>query len=351
MRTRRCIKDTSGLIVHEAGGVETPCQTQDDYYTANDRFFVCSRHTPEVDVSRYRLVIEGDGVGNPLELTYDDLQSMQQQILPVYLECAGNHRSMFETVLGETLDKRPELIELRWGLGAVGMAEWRRVRLRDVLALAEIKPQAVHVCPIGLDVEAEEGGGKVPMPLDKAMHCDTLLALEMNREPLPPDHGFPVRVIAPGWVGTYSIKWVGTIRVTTERQWVERNTTSYVMMGSEWPPEDYAPADGAPVTQQTLKSSLALAWPARLSRGPQTIHGFARSPDAEITRVEWSENRGESWCDAKLVEPIQRYAWVRFELEWDAPRGDQILMTRATDAAGRTSQKLCLLIPVDTCSI
>ena len=111
------------------------------------------------------------------------------------------------------------------------------------------------------------------------------------------------------------------------------------MMGSEWPAEDYAPADGAPVTQQTLKSSLALAWPARLSRGLQTIHGFARSPDAEITRVEWSANRGESWCNAKLVEPIQRYAWVRFELEWDAPRGKQTLMTRATDAAGRTQPK------------
>ena len=86
---------------------------------------------------------------------------------------------------------------MRWGLGAVGMAEWRGVRLRDVLALAEIKPQAVHVCPIGLDVETDEGGGKVPMPLDKAMDCDTLLALEMNREPLPPDHGFPVRVLHP----------------------------------------------------------------------------------------------------------------------------------------------------------
>ena len=86
-------------------------------------------------------------------------------------------------------------------------------------------------------------------------------------------------------------------------------------------------AAGAQVTQQNVKSSLALAWRARLSRGLQTIHGFAHSPNAEITRVEWSANRGESWCDAKLIEPIQRYGWVRFELEWDAPRGKQTLMT------------------------
>ena len=110
------------------------------------------------------------------------------------------------------------------------------------------------------------------------MDPETLLALEMNGEPLPPDHGFPVRVIAPGWVGTYSIKWVGRVLVTTEKQWVQRTTTSYVLMGPQWPAHEYAPADGAPVTQQTLKSSLALAWPARLKRGRQTIHGFARSP-------------------------------------------------------------------------
>lgn len=338
MTGKRFVKDTSGFIVHEAGGLESG-DTQSDYYTPNDRFFVCSYYTPEVDVSSYRLVIEGDGVGKPLTLSHGDLQAMEQHTLPAYLECAGNHRAMFETVLGETLDKRPELIELRWGLGGVGMAQWRGVRLRDVLTLAQIKPQAVHVCPVGLDIETEGGGGKVPIPLDKAMDPDTLLALEMNQEPLPPDHGFPVRVIVPGWVGTYSIKWVGSIRVTTQPQWVERNTSSYVMMGPQWPPEDYAPASGAPVTWQNLKSSLALAWPARLDRGPQTIHGFARSPDARISMVEWSADEGNSWCEAKLVEPNQRYAWVRFEFAWDAPPGERTLMTRATDEAGRTQPK------------
>ena len=244
---------------------------------------------------------------------------------------------MFETVLGEPLDKRPELIELRWGLGGVGMAEWRGVSAtRCPCVLAQIKPEAVHVCPVGLDVDGEEGGAKAPLPVEKAMDPDTLLALEMNGETLPPDHGFPVRVITPGWVGTYSIKWVGSIQVTTEKQWVQRNTTSYVLMGPQWPPEKYAPADGAPVTQQTLKSSLTLEWPARLNCGPQTIRGFARSPDARIARIGWSADAGDSWRDAKLIEPIRRYGWVRFELEWDAPVGEHVLMTKAVDEAGRT---------------
>ena len=145
MSTGNWVKDTSGFVVHEAGGLETPFEEQDGYYTPNQRFFVCSLRTPALDLASYRLVVEGDGVGKRLELTYADLRALAQQTLPAYLECAGNHRSMFETVLGESLDERPELIELRWGLGGVGMAEWRGVRLRDVLKLAEIKPDAVHV--------------------------------------------------------------------------------------------------------------------------------------------------------------------------------------------------------------
>ena len=312
------VKDTSDFLVHEAGGLETPYQTQDNYYTPNERFFLCSLRTPEVDIAAYRLVVEGDGVAKRLELTYQDLSAMEQHVLPVYLECAGNHRAMFETVLGERLDKRPELIELRWGLGAIGMAQWRGVRLHDVLELASISARAVHVCPVGLDVDVEEGGSRVPLPVEKAMDPDTLLALQMNGETLPPDHGYPVRVITPGWVGTYSIKWVGSIVVTTKKQWVHRNTKSYVMMGPEWPGENYLPADGAPITRQTLKSSLALEWPARLQRGTQSIHGLARSPDATIASVQWSADSGETWHDAKLVAPIRRYAWVRFEFDWEA---------------------------------
>ena len=105
-------------------------------------------------------------------------------------------------------------------------------------------------------------------------------------------------------------------------------------MGPNWPAENHAPADGAPITQQTIKSSLALEWPAALRRGHQTIHGFARSPDSVISRVDWSADQGETWRAATLVGPNLRYAWVRFELQWDAPIGEQVLMTRASDEAG-----------------
>jgi DMSO/TMAO reductase YedYZ molybdopterin-dependent catalytic subunit len=216
------------------------------------------------------------------------------------------------------------------------MAEWRGVPLRHVLELAGLAPDAVHVCPIGLDQSPDEPEVKCPMPLAKALDPDTLLALEMNGAPLPADHGFPVRCIVPGWVGTYSIKWVGRILVTKTRQWVYRNTVLYVLMGEEWPAERYHPAGGAPVTEQTIKSSLALPWPARLPAGTHAIRGYARSPAAPIREVVWSADGGRQWTPARLIPPNRKYAWVEFAFEWKATVGEHALMTRATDEAGRT---------------
>lgn len=253
-------KDPSGFRVLADCSLELPFSAQIDYLTPNERFFVCNeRPTPIVNPETYRLRIEGDAVSRPLALSYAELKSMPQRSVLAYIECAGNQRLLFEKELGQKLDKRPHMTEILWDLGGVGMAEWRGVPLRDVLELAGIRHEAVHVCPIGLDRGGEDNEGiKCPMPVCKALDPDTLLALEMNGEPLPPDHGFPVRVLAPGWVGTYSIKWVDRIVVSSRFQWVFRNTEQYVLMGDDWPEERYSPARGAPITRQTIKSSLAL---------------------------------------------------------------------------------------------
>jgi DMSO/TMAO reductase YedYZ molybdopterin-dependent catalytic subunit len=153
---------------------------------------------------------------------------------------------------------------------------------------------------------------------------------------LPPDHGFPARTIVPGWVGTYSIKWLGRITVSSEHMWVVRNTRRYVMMGDAWSKDDYAPARGAPITRHPIRSSLALPWPAKLERGRQRIRGYARGAEEPIVRVEWSADRGATWQDAELVSPSARYAWVEFAFTWDATPGEHALMTRATDTAGDT---------------
>ena len=226
------VKDSSNLISLPSG-LETPFEAQSDYITPNDQFFVCSASdTPRIDAETWTMTVAGDGVGRAITLSYRDLMAMPHKTVAAYLECAGNHRRLFEDVLGEPLNRRPSMTEVKWGLGGVGMAEWSGVRLRDVLRQAKIRDSAYHVCPVGLDVGLEDADGiRVPMPVTKAMHPDTLIALTMNGDPLPPDHGFPARLIVPGWVGTYSIKWLGRIDVTTAHQWVYRNTELYVLAG------------------------------------------------------------------------------------------------------------------------
>ena len=115
---------------------------------------------------------------------------------------------------------------------------------------------------------------------------------------------------------------------------VVRNTERYIMMGDLWPAETYAPANGELITEQNLKSSLALPWPAHLSPGAHIITGFARAPSTPINKVEWSDDNGEHWSEAQLVGPNEKYGWTRFQFEWVASPGHQALMTRATDSDG-----------------
>lgn len=331
------VKDVSGFAPI-GGAMEPPFERQRGFLTRNEDFFVCSYTTPEVDVATWRLQLTGNGLEKPLTLDHATLAAMPQRTVAAYLECAGNHRTLFETVLGADLSARRDVTITRWHLGGVGMAEWRGVPLRDVLALAGVRPEAAHVMPVGIDVNAEEDddGVRVPLPLDKALDPDTLVALEMNGAPLPPDHGFPARLLVPGWVGTYSIKWLGRIEVSRERPWVPRNTRMYVLMGPRWPSEQYAPARGAPVTRQPIRSSLALPLPATLAPGRHRLHGYARGNDYPVTAVAWSEDRGATWREAEIVSPPARWAWTEFAVDWEAVPGEHVLMTRATDASGAT---------------
>jgi len=330
------VKNTSGMSVLNRS-LEPPLHEQRSYFTRNDRFFVCnSGTTPRINAHSHFLRICGDGISTELKLSYDELRNMPQRTVPALLECAGNHRSMYQNVLGIRLDKRPQVTELLWTLGGVGMAEWRGVPLRHVLERAGINSGAFHVCPKGSETDSLDGEIKIPMPVAKAMDRDTILALEMNGQPLPPDHGSPVRAIVPGWIGAYSVKWVREIEVSSKHLWVTRNTEFYVLMGKDWPAEDYAPALGAPITEQNLKSSLALSWPAKLAAGNHVIHGYARAPGSPVECVHWSDDDGETWHAAELTGPNQKYGWVRFKFQWRATQGRRILMSRATDRLGRT---------------
>ncbi len=319
------------------GAVEMPMERQQGYLTKNEDFFICSvGPPPEIDVAAWRLRLGGEAAANALELSLADLESMDQKTVPAFLECAGNHRRFYQDIQGRDLKWRPGVDEVMWHMGGVGMAEWTGVPLMALLDRAGLDPDTACIVAEGHDkgVETPEGI-RCALPIEKAADPDTLVALRMNGEPLPPDHGYPARLIVPGWVGTYSIKWLDTIGAYTRHQWVHRNTKLYVMMGDAWPRERYAPANGGPLTEQSIKSSLALAWPATLDAGRQRIVGYARSPAAPIANVQWSCDKGETWRDAELTGPNECYAWAPFVFEWDATPGEYMLMTRAADRDGR----------------
>ncbi len=323
---RPWIKDPTPFILQPTN-LETPLSKLEGLLTPNELFFVRNHaRTPIVDVSSYRLRIEGDAIPEPLELSLAELREMPSRSIVAYLECAGNWRRFFGSVLGETARGGP------WGTGAVGCATWTGVPLREVLARVAAGSDAVDVLLTGADdVEFNR-----PMPIDKALDPDTILAYEMNGVDLPPDHGYPLRAVVPGWVASSSVKWLKRIVVSTETLWVRTNTSAYVLIGDEWPPERYAPAEGGPVTTQTIKSALALDWPAGVAAGRQVFRGFAHSPNAVVEKVEWRLDEEEEWRDARLVSPSIEYAWRRFEFEWEASAGSHVIRTRATDTAGNT---------------
>jgi len=160
-----------------------------------------------------------------------------------FIECAGNGRSFFELFQGRRASGT------QWKLGAIGVAEWSGVRLRELLERAAVKSTALDVRPKGLD----SLNVRRPMPIEKAMEDDTLVVYGMNGEVLPQDHGYPVRMLVPGWVGIANIKWVGSIEVSESPLYSPWNTDTYVLIGDAYP-------DRPVLTTQGVKSAFELPW-------------------------------------------------------------------------------------------
>lgn len=295
------------------------------YLVPNELFFVRNHtRTPRVDIGTWRLRVEGSGVSRPLELSYDDLLSMPPASVIRYVECAGNGRSFFELTYGRRASGT------QWRLGAVGVAEWTGVRLRDVLERAGLKRTARDVMPEGLD----DLKVRRPMSIEKALEDDTLLVYAMNGQTLPPDHGFPVRALTPGWIGIANIKWVGRIEVSEQPLFSAWNTDTYVLIGPDFKPQP--PARGPILSTQSLKSAFELPWDGEIRAGRRVVRGRAWSPFGRIVKVEYSLDRGVTWQTSTLREPNIARAWVRWDFEWDSRGGSYSLRSRATDEKGNT---------------
>lgn len=295
------------------------------YLVPNELFFVRNHtRTPKVDVKTWRLRIEGSGIEKPTDLSYDELLSLPSVSVIRYVECAGNGRSFFEAAYGKKADGT------QWKLGAIGVAEWTGVPLREVLDRAGLKKGARDVMPEGSD----DLKVRRPMSLAKALEPDTLLVYAMNGQPLPPDHGFPVRALVPGWIGIANIKWVGRIEVSEKPLFSSWNTDTYVLIGPDYKPEP--PSKGPVLSNQNPKSALELPWDGEVNVLRRLVRGRSWSPFGNIAKVEYSLDTGKSWQPARLREPNVTGAWVRWDFERDLRQGKHTIRVRATDEKGNT---------------
>jgi DMSO/TMAO reductase YedYZ molybdopterin-dependent catalytic subunit len=208
--------------------------------------------------------------------------------------------------------------------------------LSSVLRWAHLRADAVSVMATGLDDPyvyrgVDYGPVRRPLPIHKALD-DCMLVLEMNGEPLPLDHGAPVRLLVPGWVGIASIKWLGQLEVSSRQLQSPWNTIWYRMTGGAYP------SDAPPLTDVPVRSTFELPWGARLAAGtPVTLRGRSWSGAAPIERVDVSLDGGATWQTPQLSGPNRRYSWAHWQVRWVAPTvGTHELLARATDKRGRT---------------
>ena len=284
---------------------------------------------PVVDGSAWRLRV-GGLVAREQVIDLATLREMPSRTVRVTLECAGNGRARLH----------PRPVSQPWLVEAVGTAEWTGVPLRDVLDAAGVDPGAVDVVFTGADHGVERGveqDYQRSLTLSEALEEDVLLAYEMNGAPLPPQHGYPVRLVVPGWYGMAHVKWLVDIDVVDQPFTGFQQTVAYVFRQE--------PGEDGPLVTRIAPRALLVppGFPDFMSRtrvvrpGPVALEGRAWSGRAPIDRVEVSADGGRTWADAEL-EPDRghRWAWRRFTHEWAAKPGRHVLTARATAADGET---------------
>jgi sulfite oxidase len=303
--------------------------------TPADLFFVRNHGTiPEIDPAGYCLSI-GGMVRRPLSLSLDELiERFPRVALAATLQCAGNRRDELMAI---------EMVpgELPWGAEAISSAEWAGVRLRDVLLAADWEPDAAHVAFGGHDqVERQNRrfgfGGS--LPLEKALGPEVLLAYEMNGAPLPPAHGFPLRVVAPGYIGARSVKWLHTITVQAEPSDNYFQAHAYKL----FPPDTRADtADwecGMMLGELSVNAVICAPTTGEaLSAGTAVVQGYAFAGGGRtIERVDVSVDGGVSWTTAELLGERSRWAWRLWETRVELTPGSHQIVARAWDSAANT---------------
>ena len=304
---------------------ETPVANLQSWITSNAVFFKRNQEiimASPVALENWRLSIQGL-VKKTIEISFTDILSIPKVEVANTLECSGNGRSLLQ----EKASGNP------WTIGGVGNAIWGGVRLSDVLERAGITPEVGHVGFEGLDNSLMSGTKKFirSIPLEKAMNS-TILAYEMNGEPLPLEHGYPLRALALGWTGANCVKWLSKISL------LDQPVTGYFMdKVYRIFQKGEMPESGKAVTTIPLKSIITSPENGiTLSRGVVVVRGAAYAGEADVIFVEVSVDGGTTWHAAEFIGPHERYAWRRWEHSWKISEpGEYSILARATDDTGQ----------------
>jgi DMSO/TMAO reductase YedYZ molybdopterin-dependent catalytic subunit len=319
---------------------ETPREVYREAYTPNDAFYV-RWHTgvPEIARADWRLRIGGPAAQQPREYSYDDIvRRFKRAEVTAVNQCSGNRRGLFS----------PHVPGVQWGYGAMGNAVWGGVRLKDLLEDAGIAPGALEVVANGADAPQLTGPDFVKsLPLWKALDPETLLAFEMNGEPLPAANGFPARIVAPGWTATYWIKAVTELTVTDKAFdgfWMK---TAYRVPKGMFGDSGFASQDteqNSPITTIKVNSLIVDPAPgASLALGRRVeVLGLAWDGGSGIRQVEVSLDGGASWRKARLGRDLGRYSFRQWRYAFQPKAaGPVTVLARALARDGSTqSEKL-----------
>jgi DMSO/TMAO reductase YedYZ molybdopterin-dependent catalytic subunit len=281
---------------------------------------------PEVRVDDWRLKVEGL-VSAPLRLSLDEIKRRPSRTIAVTMECAGNGRALFS----------PRRIGQPWLLEAIGTAEWTGTPLRGILEEAGIRDDATEIVFTGLDRGVE--GGEVQdyqrsLGVGDATQEEVLLVYEMNGQPLQPQHGYPLRVLVPGWYGMASVKWLDRIEAVAEPFRGFQMTGAYRI--GQAVDDVGEPASLIKVRALMIPPGI----PDHVTRvrfveaGAQTLAGRAWAGRRSVARVEVSVDGGGTWSAARLGESVSPYAWAGWSFPWNATRRAHTLCVRAIDAEG-----------------
>jgi DMSO/TMAO reductase YedYZ molybdopterin-dependent catalytic subunit len=331
-------------LTYRPPNYETPLEYFRTPLTTNDAFFVRYHLAgiPEVDAATWRLAVGGDGANSQAELTFDDLKRMPSTEIVAVNQCSGNRRGLFQ----------PHVAGVEWGYGAMGCARWKGARLKDVLDKVGIKREAIEIVLDGADGPVFD---KTPdfvksIPVSKAMEETTLIAYEMNGEPLPHLNGFPARLILPGWTGTYWTKHLTSVRAVTkpfDGFWMK---SAYRVPTGKFPLVarfiSQETETNTPITEMVVNSLLTSHQDgAAVKVGKVTISGIAWDAGYGIRTVEISIDGGNIWSSAKLGEDLGRFAFRPWSYEFSAKRGKNTVTLRATNAIGQTQTASLILNP------